>query len=211
MKAIESFLNYRPDATSIRKDMNLPYLRLDLNVPAKTMLKEAQSLQDSFVSHRSQDKLFGKLAHLGWRSITLYGAHSATTTQTDEPFDWTEASKHCPTTVDWLKQNFDISDNTGRIRFMLLEAGGYILPHCDRDQRKLSEVNIALNNPKGCVFRFLERGDIPFNAGEAYIIDTSNKHMVYNDSKHDRIHLIVHNKVDDDLLVRSYAKSYYSQ
>ena len=210
MKAIKSFLNYRPNADTIRKQMNLPFLRLDVTVPANTMLEEAQSLKDSFVSHRTKDKLFGRLAHRGWCSITLYGADSTTTTKTEEPFDWTEASEHCPETVAWLKQNFDISETTGRIRFMLLEAGGYILPHSDRDQRRLSEINIALNNPKGCVFRFLERGDIPFKTGEAYIIDTSNKHMVYNDSKYDRIHMIVHNRIDDDLLVRSYAKSYYS-
>jgi len=207
MKALKSFLNYRPNADIIKNDIGLAYLKLDLNVPYKQMLAEAEQIKHKFVAHRSTDKLFGKLTHQGWKSLTLHGASSTTTGHTEELYNWTEIADLCPATSSWIKSNFDV---TGRVRFMLLEAGGYILPHSDRETKYLSEVNIALNNPDGCIFRFLDRGNIPFESGQAYIIDTSNKHMVYNDSLQDRIHIIIHGNISKDLLERSYANCYYS-
>jgi len=207
MKVLESFLNYRPSADTIKNNLGLAYLKLDLSVPYEQMLVEANQIKHKFVVHRSTDKLFGKLMHQGWKSLTLHGASSTTTGYTEEPYIWTEIADLCPVTSDWIKNNFDV---TGRVRFMLLEAGGYILPHSDREIKYLSEVNIALNNPIGCTFRFLDRGNIPFEPGQAYIIDTSNKHMVYNNSSQDRIHIIIHGNVNKDLLERSYANCYYS-
>lgn len=207
MKALQSFLNYRPSADTIKNNLGLAYLKLDLKVPCEQMLAEANQIKHKFVAHRSTDKLFGKLTHHGWKSLTLHGASSTTTGHTEESYSWTEIADLCPVTSNWIKSNFGV---TGRVRFMLLEAGGYILPHTDREIKYLSEVNIALSNPDGCIFRFLDRGNIPFEPGQAYIIDTSNKHMVYNNSSQDRMHVIVHGNVDKDLLERSYAKCYYS-
>jgi hypothetical protein len=207
MKTLQSFLNYRPSADIIKNNLGLAYLKLDLDVPYEQMLTEAKQVQTKYVKHRSTDKLFGKFTHQGWRSLTLHGASSTTTVHTNKKHSWTEIADECPVTTSWIKQNFDV---TGRARFMLLEAGGYILPHNDREEKNLGEVNIALNNPEGCVFRFLDRGNIPFKPGHAYIIDTSNEHMVYNNSSEDRIHIIIHGNIDPDLLERSYDKSYYS-
>jgi len=208
MKAVQSFLNYRPSAKTIKNDLGLSHLRLDLAVPYEQMLAEANQIKHKFVTHRGRDKLFANLTHQGWKSLTLHGASSTTTEATEDFYSWTEIADLCPVTSNWIKGNFDV---TGRVRFMLLEAGGYILPHVDREIKYLSEVNIALNNPDGCIFRFLDRGNIPFESGQAYIIDTSNKHMVYNNSSQDRMHVIVHGNVDEDLLRKSYAKCYYSQ
>lgn len=208
MKAVQSFLNYRPSAKTIKDDLGLAYLQLDLSVPYEQMLEEANQIKHKFVTHRGRDKLFGNLTHKGWKSLTLHGASSTTTEATEDSYSWTEIADLCPVTSAWIKGNFDV---TGRVRFMLLEAGGFILPHVDRETKHLNEVNIALNNPDGCIFRFLDRGNIPFKPGQAYIIDTSNKHMVYNNSSQDRMHVIVHGNVDEDLLRKSYAKCYYSQ
>jgi len=93
---------------------------------------------------------------------------------------------------------------------MLLEPGGYILPHADRSQRGLREINVAITQPQGCCFRFLDRGTIPFEVGSAFIIDTSNRHTVWNNSDEYRLHIILHTQISDKILEDSYADSFYS-
>ena len=103
---------------------------------------------------------------------------NSTTTEANEGHHtWTSVADQCPQTKQWIQQNFIINKQTGRIRFMYLEPGGWIMPHKDRDVHKLYEINVAITNPKGCVFRMLERGNIPFAPGKAFIIDTANKHL----------------------------------
>ena len=72
------------------------------------------------------------------------------------------------------------------------------------------EINVAITQPKGCVFRFLDRGTIPFCEGDAYIIDTSNKHLVWNNSDQYRLHMILHTDIEDKILEDSYANRFYS-
>ena len=123
---------------------------------------------------------------------------------------WTDIADKCPVTRQWLTDTFDINVNTGRIRFMLLEAGGYIIPHTDRENKYLQEVNIAIKNPNQNIFRFLNYGTVPFNDGDAYMLDVSNKHLVYNASTEDRLHIIAHAKVSDKLIEDSYGNCHYS-
>ena len=78
---------------------------------------------------------------------------------------------------------------------MLLEPGGYILPHQDRsdEEKRLSVCNISLNNPENCNFIFKDHGIVPFeDQGSAFLMDISNVHAVYNDSDTPRIHMIIH-------------------
>ena len=78
---------------------------------------------------------------------------------------------------------------------MLLEPGGYILPHQDRkdEEKRLSVCNISLNNPEGCNFIFKDHGRVPFeDTGSAFLMDISNVHAVYNNSDKPRIHMIIH-------------------
>ena len=82
-----------------------------------------------------------------------------------------------------------------RVRFMLLEPGGYIEPHQDRGdkEKRLSVCNISLNNPQGCKFVFKDHGIVPFeDKGSAFLMDISNVHAVFNDSNEPRIHMIIH-------------------
>ena len=208
MKAINSFLKYKPKAEWIKNQSGLAWLELGIQVPTGQILEEFNKVKHRLVAHRYTDVIVGH-KHQGWKSMCIYGVSTDTTTSSNEPHTWTDIANHCPRTVEWIKQNFIIDNSTGRIRFMFLEPGGYIMPHTDRNTSKLSEINVAITNPQGCIFRFLDRGTIPFQDGKAFIIDTSNRHMVYNNSDQPRLHMILHTKIADNHIVEGYEKSYY--
>jgi len=95
-----------------------------------------------------------------------------------------------------------------RVRFMLLEPGGFISPHIDTEKSSLSPVNIALNHPEGCIFKMEKHGVVPMKPGVAMMLDVGNRHAYINKSKEDRIHIIVHGKPSQkfkELVVKSYA------
>jgi len=209
LKAIRSLLKFRPSSDYIRNDTGLPWLRLNIDVPVSDIRTEYEQNAEFLISHRSQDS-WANMSHKGWKSAVLYGVDTHITTNSDLPHDWTSLSYNCPKTTHWIKDNFIINEKTERIRFMLLEPGGYILPHADRSQRGLREINVAITQPQGCCFRFLDRGTIPFEVGSAFIIDTSNRHTVWNNSDEYRLHIILHTQISDKILEDSYADSFYS-
>jgi len=208
---MQSLLNFRPNREYICYHSGLAWLKLDLKmpVPVNDIFNEYLNCSNDFVNHRSHDT-WAKLSHKGWKSAVIYGVDTATTEETNSLHDWTELSHRCPLTTQWIKDNFIINSSTGRIRFMLLEPGGYILPHSDRQQPGLQEINVAITQPKGCCFRFLDKGTVPFSEGDAFILDTSNRHLVWNNSDQFRLHIILHTKVDDKILEDSYANCFYS-
>lgn len=208
-KAITSFLNYRPSDEWILLSSGLPYLKLDITTPFDFILKEAEKVKNLRVDHRADDQ-FGNYKNQGWTSLCLYGAGSDITYQTDDKLGWTTVADSCPVTVKWIKENWQINEQTGRIRFMWLAPGGYILPHSDRSSKGLFETNIAITQPPGCQFRFLDYGTVPFEQGSAYALDISNKHMVYNNSNQERLHIIVHSSLNPDILKKSYENCFYN-
>ena len=207
-KVVLSLLDYRPDAAYIRKS-GLPWLKLDLVVPVGDILKEFSKVEDQLVLHRKEDKTWG-MSHKHWYSLTLYGKSALDTESSEPPLKWTSVSDMCPKTTKWIKDNFNITDKTKRIRFMYISSGGYILPHEDTEDSILGPVNIAVTNPDKCIFRFLNKGTVPFKAGSAFMLDVSNKHLVINNSNEFRLHIIVHTQLNNELIERSYEKSYYN-
>jgi hypothetical protein len=98
---------------------------------------------------------------------------------------------------------------------MLLEPGGYILPHQDRpdEEKRLSVCNISLNNPEGCRFVFKNHGIVPFkDEGSAFLMDISNPHSVWNQSDTPRIHMIIHSELGRKIRDFFYIvrKSFYT-
>lgn len=173
-------------------------LKLDILVPYKEMAAEAVALRDQFVLYRNQDQY----AHSGWYSLPLYGlgldkpmswdAYGyATANEAAKDFDWTEIAQQCPITVNWLKNVFP-SKKLGRVRFMLLEAGGFIAPHKDSPYSVPDPVNIALTNSKECKWQWSDGSSLDFDPGSAYAMNISYEHSVVNSSNQDRYHLIVH-------------------
>lgn len=203
MKIIEYSLRYRPNAKWICHQSGLPWLKLDIPVPYADILAEWQGVSDQAVDHRA-----GDYAHQGWQSLVLYGASPTATMDDTGPHSWTSVAEQCPKTIRWINDNFIIDTNTGRIRFMLLKAGGHISLHRDREDKRLNEINVAISNPKENIFRFIDYGTVPFENGSAYMLDLSNKHIVANQSDKDRLHIILHTKVDDSIIEKSYAHRY---
>lgn len=186
-------------------ESGIPFWEVPLdNIPYKEMYEEANSLKDLFINHRANDPSQNGYAHSDWSSLTIHGISSKHTMNWDSydeykqlgseelvPYDWTDISDKIPKTIDYLKNTFPHSYYT-RVRFMLLKAGGFVLPHKDRDHKLLFPINIALNNPEGCNFIMENQGIVPFKPGKGFLLDLSNTHAVWNNSNEDRIHLIIH-------------------
>ena len=208
-KAIDSFLKFVPDEDWILKNSNLPWLKLNIPVPSSEILKEADFLYNRAVLHRGNDS-FGPYKNTGWKSLTIYGESPTTTEQTTGLKSWTDVANKCPATVEFIKQHWNINHKTGRIRFMWLDPQGYILPHTDRTNKGLHEVNVAITQPDKCQFRFLDHGTVPFTEGSAFLLDISNRHLVFNNSDQIRTHIIVHSTLLPGIIKSSYEQSFYS-
>ena len=195
-----------------------PYFRLSSldDQPFNEMYIEAQKLINDFKPHREN---YGK----GWQSLTLHGLNDDTQSLNQygenrnsilSQLHWTWVADKCPVTKKFLTDVWP-AEFLNRVRFMLLEPGGYILPHQDRpdDQKRLSVCNISLNNPDGCEFIFKDHGIVPFdNNGSAMLMDISNVHAVWNKSDKPRIHMIIHYEIGRRLRDFFYVlrSSYYT-
>ncbi len=211
-------LNYE----SVMYQSGWPWLELDLGVPIETIraiYQEATRLLPQFVAHRKYDEQAG-YGHSGWKSLCVHGL-SATQTESfgsyghtshqAAPYRYTEIADQCPETVRFLKETISI-ERYYRVRYMLLEPGGYIAPHRDQKEPGFFGINIALNQPSECRFGMPERGILPFREGSAILPDLSNLHFVWNQSNVPRIHMIVQgenlskNARYEDMIVRSARK-----
>jgi hypothetical protein len=209
LKITQLLLKYRPPARWITKESGLPYLQLDIDVPWQTILEEWQQVKDLAVLHRAYDS-YGSASNNGWHSLVLYGSGATETENHIGNLQWTEVADQCSKTKQWIDETFLINENTGRIRFMLLEPGGHIILHKDRDTKYLSEINVAITNPKDCEFRFKNYGKVPFQNGTAFMVDISNEHFLFNYSTEPRLHMILHTEIDDKIISKSYENRFYN-
>ena len=202
----------------IVNESNIPWLELDIKYPYGEMYEEAKAIKELFVKHRDQDGN-GGYRHKGWRSLCIHGIDSDKTNHYEQygytsnketPYIWTEIANKCPVTTHFFKNVFPFKSYF-RLRFMLLEPGGYITPHRDSFDSKLSPINMALNHPKGCLMKMSNhKGYVPFSPGKAMLLDVGNEHAYINKSDEDRYHIIVHGiktKEYEELVVRSYEKN----
>jgi len=207
------------DFNWIVNESRLPWLELDITFPHEEMLQEAISLKHRFVKHRDEDQP-GGYRHKGWRSLCIHGIDAEKTNHYEQygyksnqetPYKWTDIVEQCPVTHKFFKDTFPYKQYF-RVRFMLLEPGGYITPHRDQDFFKLSPINMALNHPDGCKMKMSgHKGVVPFKPGSAMLLDVGNEHAYINESTIDRYHIIVHGiktKKYEELVVRSYEKNH---
>lgn len=202
-------MKYRPPTSWITKESGLPYLLLNIHVPWQTIHTEWQQVQHLAVTHRPND-WYGPDTNQGWRSLVLYGVNDTDTETSTGNLDWTSIADQCPNTKKWIQDTFIINDKTGRIRFMLLEPGGQIVLHKDREQKQLGEINVAITQPNNCEFRFKNYGKIPFANGSAFMVDISNEHFLFNDSNEPRLHMILHTAISDSIISQSYENRFYN-
>jgi hypothetical protein len=195
-----------------------PWFRLSVfdNMPWKDMYNEAYQLLDKFHVHRDS---YG----VGWKSLTIHGLDEDTQSlnqygdnrnETLDKLDYTWVANECPTVKKFLTDMWP-AQYLNRVRFMLLEPGGYILPHQDRpsDQKRLSVCNISLNMPEGCEMVLKDYGRVPFDdKGSAMLLDISNEHAYINNSDKPRIHMIIHYEIGNRMRDFFYVmrQSYYT-
>lgn len=194
-----------------------PWFRLSIfdNMPWKEMYDEATRLTDKFHGHRDS---YGE----GWKSLTIHGLDEDTQSLSGygdrsdvlKKLDWTWAADECPTVKKFLTDVWP-AEYLNRVRFMLLEPGGYILPHQDRpdDQKRLSVCNISFNMPEGCEMVLKGHGKVPFDDnGSAMLLDISNEHAYVNNSDKPRMHMIIHYEIGNRLRDFFYVlrQSYYT-
>lgn len=194
-----------------------PWFKLSVfdNMPWKQMHDEAEQLVEHFYTHRDD---YGQ----GWKSLTIHGVNEdsqslGTYGERDDvlkQLHWTWVADRCPTVKKFLTDVWP-AEYLNRVRFMLLEPGGYILPHQDRPdtEKRLSVCNISLNHPEGCKFVFKNHGVVPFtDSGSAFLVDISNEHAYINDSDKPRLHMIIHYEIGNKLRDFFYVlrQSYYT-
>jgi len=201
----------------VKTQSKLPWIPLDIDLPYEEMLEEVKNIKHLFVAHRDKDTK-DSYSHKGWKSLCIHGIDAYKTNHFSEygylsneeaPYKWTSVAELCPITTNWLKNIFPI-DTYFRVRFMLLEPGGFIFPHKDSETNQLSPINIALNHPEGCIFKMEKHGIVPMKPGVVMLLDVGNIHAYINNSKEDRIHIIIHGKPTKkykELVVRSYHKN----
>jgi hypothetical protein len=190
------------------------YLKLDIPLPYKEICAEAFALLDRFSSHRG-----GKYSHDGWESLTLHGLgwdkHENYDTygykkgkDASNDMFWTEIADVCPITTKWLKEVFPCN-KYGRVRFMLLRAGGKIALHSDSSIKLIENINVALNNPTGCEWIWGDGEKLIMEPGGVYAMNLHYHHSVVNESNEDRMHMIIarHDATDEwKKLVEDAAK-----
>lgn len=207
-------------ATWIMKQTQLGWLELDMTHPVE------YTDIDFYVDHRGHE------THQRWSSFCIHGlgidktatANSYGYDEFSAPYDFTEAAKIFPRTVDFWK-SFPAEKYT-RIRFMKLAAGGSISVHDDGYDNLpdnfnpldgILPINVAIVHPTNCEMIIEDCGSVPFAPGKLFLINVAKQHMVVNNSQQDRIHLIANlilgNKKQEfcKLLVKSYEKCYRIQ
>jgi Aspartyl/Asparaginyl beta-hydroxylase len=195
------------NALEIQTQYNLPWLKLDIELPYKEMYAEAKALKECFVPHRTLEH------NKGWYSLCLHGLSSVHVGAHEKynskhPYVWTDIAKFCPVAHDFFHNHFGYTKYY-RLRYMLLTPGGYVGLHNDDTIDRLNAINISLNQPKNCDFTMEKHGVVPFTEGSAMMLSLANNHKVENNSNEDRYHMIVHGIRDsnfwDELVVRSYV------
>lgn len=196
------------DAMWILREAHLSTLKLLIDIPHEEMYAEAVQAgsKHGWEYHRDSDGS-------GWAGLTIHGQgkHITNTPEfsnSNDEYHWTEVADDCPVTKQWLDNSPYFYDYM-RVRFMLVEPDGFVLPHRDFKGSKLGPINIALNNPNGCEFYMEDAGRVPWQPGDVRLMNVGRKHAVYNESNEPRIHMILHSNRGDafkDLVYRSFQQ-----
>lgn len=170
------------------------YLDLAVDFPYEQMLEEAKNLRDRYVQHRDGESE-------GWHGLVLHGLDENKTgpwqqygitdpNEAKKLFHWTEASELAPITKDYFVNKFPCNSYS-RVRFMLLEAGGYINYHSDSKGSLIDNISFVLNSPEGFSWKWQDGSpDMVMLPGHAYAMNIHYHHGLWNNSNEDRYFII---------------------
>ena len=75
---------------------------------------------------------------------------------------------------------------------------GWLMPHVDRQRiTGVGATNVAINNPEGCKLVMKDWGEMPFDPGKMFKINTGYEHAVWNRLDENRIHMIFDGDMGD--------------
>jgi hypothetical protein len=200
----------------------LAWLQLDVDVDIDSLVAEIPAIDPYFVPHRKCEE------HKGWSSCCLHGMDIDKTegwenyvaSENEAEYRWTALSALAPNVTHFWKNIFPV-ESYYRVRFMKLDAGGYIAQHRDCRPPTLEElsvfpdsiaINLAITQPQDCTMAFEDHGTVPWTPGSAIMLDVSKIHSVQNLSNVPRVHMIAHAVIGNrkqefcDLIYRSYQK-----
>lgn len=216
----DNFLNWETDTNVllnffkwIRHESKCKTLTLQIDNDLNDLKTEIMSKIFLAVNHREDDSK-------GWKSLTLHGYSSLMTESDDfyrtkdldlpERKEWTSISKFFPKTKEWILKNIPF-DNYGRIRIMIIEPGGFVLPHRDfKHGNLLAGINVAITHPLEVEY-LVNDESIEWKEGESRLIDIGSIHSINNNSNLPRVHLIIHSEPIDqwsDKIMKIVCKSY---
>jgi hypothetical protein len=200
---------------------DIPYIELDLTFDVTQWRAESKIAEPYLVNHRESQP------HKGWKSCCIHGIDIDKTgiwhcyAETEPEYHWTDLSASTPH-IKQFWQQFPF-ERFARVRFMQLEAGGYIYPHqdappgYDKDFELLDHlvpINIAIDHPEECYMTLKDHGIVPWKSGNIKLVNITNYHSVINFSDRHRMHLIAHGIVGNrfkefsTLIANSYKKQY---
>jgi hypothetical protein len=156
-------------------------------------LHEIQNIKHMFTNRHGKK-------NATWLSFSIHGEtydqHQVKEKDGYKNLRWTpEACELIPNITEYF-QNLNMHENYGLISIKLLKPGGFINIHRDEGFHTLP-VNIAINNPPGCVMHmwdsdFSYNGIVDFTTTGAVELNVNKYHYVHNNSEIDRYHVIVH-------------------
>jgi hypothetical protein len=206
--------------------MPIGWLRLDLDFDLEIWKEEALSIRNQLVEHREGE------GHQGWRSCCLHGIDIEKTghwtryaaKESGVEYKWTDLKTKVPNIYEFWKM-FP-TERYARLRFMELEPGGYISPHCDAPSGlkntefdmmdHMIPINVAIIHPDDCYMQLENYGRVPWSEGAGFVVNITDTHSVHNHSHRPRMHIIAHCIIGDkkeefsELIVRSYKKNHAS-
>ena len=200
---------------------NLNALKLNLKFPHDEMFKELSKLK--MTPQINNDKWTGTalrgIASDKPRPYYEYGYKS----ELDVPYKWTKQSDKCQITKYFIEHKF-IGCNLFRIKVNVLLPDGRIHLHNDSikpglglsDKTSDSDttfISLAVRWPKDVIFN-VGKYRIPFQTGDAYLLNFSKNHEVYNPTNQERYYLLLtgqfHNsKSWRKLVIDSFQKNKY--
>jgi hypothetical protein len=199
----------------------IPWLELDIPVNVDVWKQQALEAEPHYQEYRDSesDK---------WSSCCLHGLGTDKTRTADNygydeyhaPYQYTDLAYKTPIITDFWKNQFPAERYT-RIRFMKIDAGGYIdwhndglLPEDIDPLLSILPINLAIAHPNNCEMAIEGHGVVPWMEGKIIMINISKNHAVFNRSSKSRIHMIANvilgNRTKEfcDMLVRCYTKQY---
>lgn len=207
---------------------NIPFLKLDIPpVPVDEIYNELNSIIDDFtVPTQKFDhsdlvrKDYPEVMSCGCdplREANIYNLYTYDVNPSSE------SSKKTPFTTNFINTFLGKNIIFHRAQANLLGPGGWIAPHVDNAENEalkykmggkpgqLCTLNVAITHPEGSKVFVENCGHVPFNPGDAFLIDVTRWHGVYNPISF-RFHLVIRfdwinsNLHDKELLRRSYFK-----